>query len=108
MPDSMLSKGIGGDFSIRSEQTKCAYGDSPKKRTLPGTHGAVALNHLVDLAFDLKGDLCAMTAAFVSHLQVPSAVRQKRCDMQWRGPKTPTVSINGRQQRATPAVVRPC
>ncbi len=68
MLDTLLPESVGGDSCFGREQTQFVYWNSPKKRTLPRTDRAVALRDLGKFAFDLKGNLSAVTATFVFHL----------------------------------------
>jgi hypothetical protein len=57
---------------IRAQQAQMIARHGPKQRTFPHADGAIAGDGRGDVAFDLEGDLSAVTASLVEHAFSPS------------------------------------
>jgi hypothetical protein len=63
--DDVLVERVGADVLIRCKQPQLFPGDKPQKRSFARTHRAIACHRPIEIAFDLKRSLPAVTATFV-------------------------------------------
>ena len=67
MFDDVLIERVGGDVPFRGEHTELIARHKPQKRSLAGTDRTIAGHCSVEVAFDLKRNLAAVTTAGILH-----------------------------------------
>src|SRR6266403_6139370 len=69
--DDVLVEGVRADILFRCEHVQLFPWHKPQERSFAGTHGAIAGHRAGKFAFDLEGNLAAVTATFVLHASLP-------------------------------------
>lgn len=66
--DHVLVERVCADVLFRAEQAQLLARHKPEKRSLAGTHGAIACHRPRELAFCLERNFTAVTATLIFHL----------------------------------------
>ena len=71
MLDGLVAEGVGGEGAFGRQQPELVARDEPVQRAHARADRAIAIRDLGEFALDFKGDLPAVTAAFVVHCVAP-------------------------------------
>jgi hypothetical protein len=69
--DDVLAEGIRAEVSFRCAQVQLVARHKPQERSLAGTDRTIAGHCSVEVAFDLKRNLAAVTTAGILHVGSP-------------------------------------